>query len=196
MSALFQNAPHASIYLSYQWSKQQAVKQLYRGLTSLGYLCWMDVFDLGGDDVLSDKAERALNKADLMIACVSATYSRAAQCRRDVDLADALKKPMVVLMLESTDWPPAGPMSEALNNQAYINCVDVALQQQWMGVQFDELVVRISSMWSAIKARRAPASVSRQNSDFDARRQWKKVRNVGKAAVAFNKVTSKTCSLM
>ena len=125
-----QDTSHASIYLSYEWDKQSVVKQLRRGLMSLGYNCWMDVFALSGSEPLVEQAERALHQADIVISCVTTRYSHAEQCRRDVALASTLNKPMVVLVLESTDWPPAaGPMQEALNNQTYINCVDAGLQR-------------------------------------------------------------------
>ena len=195
-----QDTSHASIYLSYEWDKQSVVKQLRRGLMSLGYNCWMDVFALSGSEPLVEQAERALHQADIVISCVTTRYSHAEQCRRDVALASTLNKPMVVLVLESTDWPPAaGPMQEALNNQTYINCVDAGLQRKWIGVQFDELVVRLSSMWQAIKSGKATGvagGASRDQAEFNARQQWKKVHNIGRAAVAFNNPTSKACVIM
>ena len=44
-----QAATSPDIFISYQWGKQPQVLQLYRALTSLGYSCWLDIMQMGGE---------------------------------------------------------------------------------------------------------------------------------------------------
>lgn len=61
-----------------------------------------------------------------------------------VSLADALHKPIVPLLLETTSWPPPGPMGPILTQLLYIDCTgDPSLQEKWQGSKFDEIVAKI-----------------------------------------------------
>ncbi|XP_060072233.1 uncharacterized protein LOC132552106 [Ylistrum balloti] len=132
------------IFLSYQWGKQKQVKQLYRRLNELGYSCWMDIYQMGGGDSLYDKIDRGIRGCKIVLSCVTTKYALSANCRREVSLADFLKKPMIPLLLEKIDWPPAGPMSLIFTQLLFINFYrDEVVQMTWVGDQFDELNMKI-----------------------------------------------------
>ena len=48
------------IFLSYQWDSQDEVKVLRDKLERSGFLCWMDIGQLGGGDQLYNKIDDAL----------------------------------------------------------------------------------------------------------------------------------------
>ncbi|XP_069138539.1 uncharacterized protein [Argopecten irradians] len=128
------------VFLSYQWGKQKEIKQLYRRLNQLGYSCWMDIYQMGGGDSLYDKIDRGVRGCKVVLNCITTKYSLSANCRREVSLADSLKKPMVPLLLEKIDWPPAGPMSMVFTQLLFINFYrDPNVQMTWDGSKFDEL---------------------------------------------------------
>ena len=132
------------VFLSYQWGKQPQVKALYQRLTAHGYTVWMDIYQMGGGDSLYDKIDRGMRGCKAVVSCVTQKYSLSANCRREVSLADALKKPIIPLLLEDIKWPPDGPMSMVFTQLLYINFHrDEALQMTWKGDQFEELRMKL-----------------------------------------------------
>jgi hypothetical protein len=109
------------IFISYQWGKQPQIKALYKRLTSLGLPCWLDIMQMGGGDSLYDKIDRGVRGCKVVLSCVTSKYSLSPNCRREVSLADAIKKPIIPLLLESITWPPEGPMSMVFTQLLYIN---------------------------------------------------------------------------
>ena len=57
-------------------------------------------------------------------------------------MADALKKPIIPLLLEQITWPPEGPMGPILTQLLYVNFAqpNEAIQNTWNCPQFDELM--------------------------------------------------------
>ena len=130
------------MFISYQWGKQKQISVLYRRLTELGYSCWMDIKQMGGGDSLYDKIDRGVRGSKLVISCVTKKYSLSANCRREVSLSDALKRPIIPLLLEDLKWPPEGPMGMVFTQLLYIDFIkpDVDIQNEWKCPQFDELI--------------------------------------------------------
>ncbi|XP_021368570.1 uncharacterized protein LOC110460155 [Mizuhopecten yessoensis] len=148
------------VFLSYQWGKQKQIKQLYRRLNELGYSCWMDIYQMGGGDSLYDKIDRGVRGCKVVLSCVTSKYALSANCRREVSLADSLKKPMVPLLLEKIDWPPTGPMSMVFTQLLFINFYrDEAVQMSWNGDKFDELSGKIQEYIPAISNAGHPVAV-------------------------------------
>ncbi|CAG5130657.1 unnamed protein product [Candidula unifasciata] len=137
-------AESPDVFISYQWGKQKHIIKLYERLTSLGFTCWLDIKQMGGGDSLYDKIDRGLRGCKVVVSCVTQKYALSANCRREVSLADALKKPLLPLLLEQMTWPPSGPMSMVLSQLLYINCAkDESVQMTWDGQKFTELVNNI-----------------------------------------------------
>ena len=100
---------------------------------------------MGGGDSLYDKIDRGMRGCKAVVSCVTQKYSLSANCRREVSLADALKKPIIPLLLEQMKWPPDGPMSMVFTELLFINFYrDEAAQMTWEGEKFDELQVKLS----------------------------------------------------
>ena len=132
------------VFISYQWGKQTQIKTLYTRLTSMGYSCWMDIYQMGGGDSLYDKIDRGIRSAKVIITCVTPKYALSANCRREVSLADALKKPIVPLLLDPMTWPPEGSMSMVFTQLVYIGFhKDQDVQTKWIGDKFDEVIQQL-----------------------------------------------------
>ena len=100
---------------------------------------------MGGGDSLYDKIDRGMRGCKAVVSCITQKYSLSANCRREVSLADALKKPIIPLMLEQIKWPPDGPMSMVFTELLYINFYrGESVQSSWKGEQFDELMSKLS----------------------------------------------------
>ena len=67
--------------------------------------------------------------------------------RREVSLADALKKPLIPLLLERVTWPPEGPMGPILTQLLYVNFAqsDESVLNSWNSAEFKELLKNLSS---------------------------------------------------
>ena len=123
---------------------------------------------MGGGDSLYDKIDKGLRGCKVIISCVTSKYALSANCRREVSLADALKRPLVPLLLEETVWPPEGPMSLVFTHLLYINCCrpDVSIQDTWSSdlPQVQELLGKLRqhlpAAVKAVKAAPAPATAT------------------------------------
>ena len=99
---------------------------------------------MGGGDSLYDKIDRGMRGCKAVISCVTQKYSLSANCRREVSLADALKKPVIPVLLEQMKWPPDGPMSMVFTELLYIDFSESEADQlTWTCGQFDELIGKL-----------------------------------------------------
>ena len=80
-----------------------------------------------------DKIDKGVRGCKVVISCVTSKYAISANCRREVSLADAVKKPIIPLLLEKTTWPPEGPMSLVFTHLLYIDCCkpNTDVQNEW-----------------------------------------------------------------
>ena len=75
-----------------------------------------------GRDSLFEKVDAGIRNAKCVLACVTPEYPLSINCRREMSLANALKKPIVPFYLEETStWPPPGPMSLIFADKPYID---------------------------------------------------------------------------
>ena len=157
------------VFISYQWGKQKEISVLYRRLTGLGFTCWMDIHQMGGGDSLYDKIDRGIRGCKVVLTSITQKYALSANCRREVSLADALKKPIIPLLMEKSDWPPSGPMSMVFTQLLFINfCKDETVQLRWDGPKFDELLQQMHMHVPAIEnqtSEEKPVSTKPENED-------------------------------
>lgn len=97
---------------------------------------------MGGGDSLYDKIDRGLRGCRVVVSCVTEKYALSLNCRREISLADALKKPIIPLLLEPLSWPPIGPMSMPLSQLQYL---DFTKQSSLIeGKEFSLLLILLS----------------------------------------------------
>ena len=111
----------------------------------MGYTCWMDIYEMGGGDSLFDAIDKGIRNCKVVVSHVTSKYALSANCRREISLSDALKKPIIPLLLDNITWPPEGPMSLVFTQLLYIDFKDnnTAPQQLWSGSRFDQLIAKI-----------------------------------------------------
>ena len=108
---------------------------------------------MGGGDSLYDKIDRGIRGCKTVISCVTQKYTLSANCRREISLADALKKPIIPLLLEEMKWPPDGPMSMVFTELLYIRVkIDERVPMQWTGEPFDQLIGKLGQFIPEIDA--------------------------------------------
>ncbi|UJR31332.1 hypothetical protein I4U23_018830 [Adineta vaga] len=110
-----------SVFISYQWDIQEEVKELRSFLELVGFTCWMDMGQIGGGELLYEKIDHGIRNAKVIISCITPMYIVSNMCRRELILADMLKKPIVPVMFELTPWPPLGAASLILTQLAYVD---------------------------------------------------------------------------
>ena len=133
------------VFISYQWDKQPQIKALYRRLSGVGYHCWLDIMQMGGGDSLYDKIDRGIRGCRVVVSCVTSKYAKSANCRREVSLADATRKPIIPLLLEDITWPPEGPMGMVFTQMLYVSFCHpgTEVQNHWECPAFDQLLGKI-----------------------------------------------------
>ena len=73
------NQQNGHIMLSYQWENQPTVKRIAEDLEKKGYKVWIDICKMQGN--IMDAMAEAVEKADLIIVCVSRKYKNSANTR-------------------------------------------------------------------------------------------------------------------
>ena len=131
---------------------------------------------MGGGDSLYDKIDRGMRGCKAVVSCVTQKYSLSANCKREVSLADALKKPIIPLLLEQMKWPPDGPMSMVFTELLYINFYrDEAVQMIWVGEQFNELKAKLCQFVPEVAVSEDKIKGQQENQN-----KTMKVANIGK----------------
>ena len=113
-------------------------------------------------------------------------------CKREVRLADTLGKPIALLMLETMNWPSAGAVGMTLANTHYIQCSEARVQDNWRSEEFQQLLARIEKLHADVVTSGRNSATRDKSSQFDAKREWAKLRNVGRAAAQLQKGSAKT----
>ncbi|KAJ7333097.1 hypothetical protein OS493_018272 [Desmophyllum pertusum] len=83
---------------------------------------------MGGGDALFAQIDAGIRASKVMICCVTEKYCLSEICQREVTLADTLRKPIIPLLLEELDWPPAGQLALIFTKLLYINMVSGGLE--------------------------------------------------------------------
>ena len=133
---------------------------------------------MGGGDSLYDKIDKGVRNCKVVISCVTKKYAISANCRREVSLTDALRRPMIPLLLEKMDWPPEGPMSMPFTQLLFINFYrDEEVQMKWTGPKFDELLTKLKDHLPHIDPFKLNiASDQGAVKPFNAKKEWRKVK--------------------
>ena len=88
------------VFLSYNWSIKNQVKQLDEHLTNLGFKVMRDEnFLQANESSLKGQLANAIKNARIFICCITQAYCQSHACNLEIELADSLDKPMIVLMI-------------------------------------------------------------------------------------------------
>ena len=56
-----------------------------------------------------------------MVAFITPRFIMSEACKKEVSLADLLRKPIIPVMVERTAWPPPGPLALIMAQHIYID---------------------------------------------------------------------------
>ncbi|GFT80972.1 protein neuralized [Nephila pilipes] len=141
--------PSPPVFISYQWESQETVLHLRRRIELAGFPCWMDVGNLQGGEALYGKIYEGINKAKVVLCCLTPRYVLSPLCTREMSLADVLRKPIVPIILEPMPWPPPGALALILSSLVYIDLCGIGghggngKQSDWES-RFSNIVERLS----------------------------------------------------
>ena len=114
----------SDVFMSYCWAQKDVVRPLAALLQKAGIKVWLDVQQMKSGESLFEEIDKGLRNTALMLSCISQEYSRSVNCRREVVLATELKKPILPLIVDQSQfkhWPPTGPMGPLLSGKLYVD---------------------------------------------------------------------------
>jgi hypothetical protein len=93
------------VFLSYNWSCKEQVKELDKKLTESGLKVWRDEKYLENNNTpLLSQITTAIRKSKLIVCCVSEKYCESHNCNLELEWANTLKKNLLVLMIDNIDF--------------------------------------------------------------------------------------------
>ena len=95
------NTPNFDVFLSYNWKAKSYVRKLYAYLTNVHKLkVWIDDEQLF-NNFLFEQLGTAIVDSKCLVCCITKEYTESDNCQRELSYASALKKPIIVLMIEN-----------------------------------------------------------------------------------------------
>lgn len=147
-------------FLSYQWNSKPRINRLYEYLTEKrGLKVWIDSHEMGTTNLTDEIAKgsliissnltkeiriffkscdlfiKGIKSSKIFVCSITQAYSDSENCRREVEFASTLKKPMVVLMLERLEIGDLGGLGFLINPFVRINCYKYP--ERWMKKNFE-----------------------------------------------------------
>ncbi|KAI9208490.1 TIR domain-containing protein [Polychytrium aggregatum] len=86
------------LMLSYQWSHQETVKKIRDSLKARGLSVWMDLDCMAGN--INDAMYDGVVSSRVIVPCLTAAYEASYNCKKELNFADAEKKPLVPVRLD------------------------------------------------------------------------------------------------
>ncbi|KAG9352214.1 hypothetical protein JZ751_020627, partial [Albula glossodonta] len=106
------------VMISYQWDNQKTMLEVNKNLQNAGIKVWMDVEQMAGS-TLQAMAE-AVEKANIVIICVSPKYKDSPNCRTEAEYTFQLRKEMIPLMMEQ-NYKADGWLGALLGTKLWID---------------------------------------------------------------------------
>ena len=106
------------LMISYNHGSKQVCVDIYDHLTKDGYKVWIDFQHMHGNTLMA--MARAIEDSDIIIYCVTESYSTSPNCQKEAEYAFVQKKVMVPLLLQSK-YKPTGWLGFLLGASLYID---------------------------------------------------------------------------
>ena len=91
-------------FLSYNWLIQEEIKLLEEKLTHMGLKLWRDEKGLHANEIsLLGEIAQAITKSKTFVCLITRAYCESHNCNLEIEFANTLAKPLVVLMVERLD---------------------------------------------------------------------------------------------
>ncbi|XP_064644563.1 uncharacterized protein LOC135498267 [Lineus longissimus] len=112
-------APH--VMISYQWDSKPVMLKVKDRLKAEGYKVWMDVENMSGSTL--EAMALAVEKAVVVILCVSQRYKDSPNCRSEAEYTYRLRRSIVPLILQK-DYTPDGWLGMMVGTKLYFDFSD------------------------------------------------------------------------
>ena len=112
----------ARVFLSYSRTDLERAAALAHELEALGHDVWRDTDDIRGGEAWRRSIVRGIRSADLLVLLLSKASTASAHVRRELDIADEERRPVVPVLIEPTTVP-----DDMKYNLAGIQQLDIAL---------------------------------------------------------------------
>ena len=132
------------VFVSYQWDSQRVVMKLRDRLSAEGFGCWMDVGQIGAGDQLYEEIDKGIRACRVFLSCVTKRYTQSRNCRREVTLANLYQKPIIPILMEKIEWPPAGSLAFVFAELLYIEMTGD------IDENFDRLVTQVKKLVDSV----------------------------------------------
>ncbi len=116
-----------SVFISYQWAIKRQVEVMHANLVGMGLTVWRDdtQFKNTDTDWTQQIAEGIMNSKVILI-CLTQKYVQSDNCSKEIHYAFALKKPIVVLMIERLSMQACEGVGFLISPLLRINCYNDA----------------------------------------------------------------------
>lgn len=162
----------ARVFLSYSRTDLERAAALAHELEALGHDVWRDTDDIRGGEAWRRSIVRGIRSADLLVLLLSKASTASAHVRRELDIADEERRPVVPVLIEATTVP-----DDMKYNLAGIQQLDIAmLDARAAAAAIHRAIANVS-----LDEGRAIADASRD--EVTARRRWRRPSLVALAVV-------------
>ncbi|XP_072035924.1 uncharacterized protein [Amphiura filiformis] len=124
------------VMISYQWDHQERALKVRDQLKASGYNVWMDVDKMEGNILVA--MANAVEKADVILLCVSRAYKGSANCQTEANYSYGLKKPMIPLLVEA-DYKADGWLGALIAMKLYTRAYSDGILEKDMPALIREL---------------------------------------------------------
>ena len=137
------------IFLSYEPSVRNVVRELKRKLEQGNYFSWFDFEKLSNEDLdrFSSAIERGISRSPVFMCCITKKYAQSTKCQQELQYAKQNRKKMILLLMEDLHWPP--PQIETfVSGLSYIQFYHDATSASstpWPSEKFDELLQKLAA---------------------------------------------------
>jgi len=136
------------IFLSYERTHREVIRELKQKLEEKTYLCWLDVEQIPGNDQFCPAIEQGIQKSTVFVCCITRRYVVSTKCQQELSLAKQHNKPIVLLLMEALNWPPRQieTLVSGLSYIEFYNTASSASSTSWPSEKLNELLRKLSEL--------------------------------------------------
>ncbi|CAF2400180.1 unnamed protein product [Rotaria sp. Silwood2] len=137
------------IFLSYERTHRNTVIQLKQELEEKNYFCWLDVEEIpSNNDHFCPEIEAGIQKSTVFVCCITSRYVQSNKCRQELSFAKQHNKPIILLLIEELNWPPAQirTLVSGLSYIRFYNTASLASSTSWSSEMFDGLLNKLGEL--------------------------------------------------
>ncbi len=93
------------VFISYNWSIKEKVKELYQELINLNYKVWLDDNELNDNNLNNNnnnnETANGIKNSKIFISCITNDYCKCNSCNLEIEYALAKKKQIIALIIDN-----------------------------------------------------------------------------------------------